>query len=351
MLLAVADSSHASPASCRPSLISTNMLPAPGFFGVGNLVGVAAGSASNVWAVGYVSDGTKQQLETWHWNGRSWTPVGSKFVAGSPTPLFAVAARGGDAWAVGGRLGDRTIVLHSRRGTWTAPPVPAAFRKTGLTSVAIVSPRDVWAVGGFAGTSRVLHWNGKGWSQHLGPDFHLSDGGAYRRVARIPGTAQVWVTGTDGEGGLTSARWSGSSWELLDLPTAKLGGDGAIAAASVASAWLATATSSAGQRQRSGLLQWDGSAWTAVAVPNPAPFDEILGVAARSANDAWAVGEYSPHAGLPYRDSRSWVLHWDGSAWSQLQAPPGQGLNAVTLVPGTNDVWAVGGSIAVRYRC
>ena len=91
--------------------------------------------------------------------------------------------------------------------------------------------------------------------------------------------------------------------------------------------------------------------WTAIAVPNPAPFDEILGVAARSANDAWAVGEYSPHAGSPYRDSRSWVLHWDGSAWSRLKAPTGQGLNAVTVVPGSKDVWAVGGSVAVRYRC
>ncbi len=67
--------------------------------------------------------------------------------------------------------------------------MPAAFRKTGLTSVAIVSPRDVWAIGGFAGTSRVLHWNGKGWSQHSGPDFHLSDGGAYRVAASRNGAS------------------------------------------------------------------------------------------------------------------------------------------------------------------
>ena len=169
MLLGAAGSSHASSTSCKVAFVCANMPPSSLFIlGTGNLVGVAAASASNVWAVGYVVNGPKQQLETWHWNGRNWAPVGSKAVAGSLTPLFAVAAAGGDAWAVGGRPDDRTIVLHWRRGTWAAVPVPPAFRKSGLLSVAVVSPRDVWA----AGIGLVLHWNGKGWSRHPGPDFH-----------------------------------------------------------------------------------------------------------------------------------------------------------------------------------
>lgn len=343
MLLGVAGSSHASSTACKVAVVFTNMPPSSPFILGGNLVGVAAASASNAWAVGYVLNGPKQQLETWHWNGRNWGPVASKAVAGSLTPLFAVAAAGGDAWAGGGRPDDRTIVLHWRRGTWAAVPVPPALRKSGLLSVAVVSPRDVWA----AGVGLLLHWNGKGWSRHPGPNFH---GGTYAAVARVPGTAQVWVTGLDGLSGLTAARWSGSSWELSALPP-RLGGSGAIGAASAAGAWLATTTSSGAQRQRSGFLRWDGSAWTAVTVPNPAPFDEIRGVSVRSATDAWAVGEYSPHVGKPYIDSRSWVLHWNGTAWSRLQAPAGAGLSAVAVVPGTRDAWAVGGSMAVRYHC
>ena len=159
------------------------------------------------------------------------------------------------------------------------------------------------------------------------------------------------MTGLNGlDGSLISARWSGSDWETVDLPP-RLGGSGAIGAASASNAWIATVTAPAAERQRSGLYRWDGSAWTAVAVPNPAPFDGIAGVATRSATDAWAVGEYSPHAGRPYVDSRSWVLHWDGTAWSRLKAPSGAGLNAVAVVPGTRDAWAVGGSMAVRYHC
>ncbi len=343
LLLGAASTSHASSTSCKVAVVFTNMPPSSPFILGGNLVGVAAASASNAWAVGYVLNGPKQQLETWHWNGRNWGPVASKAVTGNLTPLFAVAATAGDAWTVGGRSGDRTIVLHWRRGAWAVVPVPPALRKAGLSSVAVVSPRDVWAVG----SNSLQHWNGKGWSGHSGPNFH---DGSYAAVARIPGTAQVWVTGFDGNGGMTSARWSGSDWELAPLPP-RLGGSGAIGAVSASNAWLATVTSTGAQRQRSGFLRWDGSAWTAVAVPNPAPFDEIRSVSVRSATDAWAVGELSPRAGSPLRDVRSWVLHWDGTAWSRLQAPAGSGLNAVAVMPGTRDAWAVGGSMAVRYHC
>jgi hypothetical protein len=347
VLLGAGGSSEASSTSCKVAFVSRNMPPSGPFFGAGRLVGVAAGSASNVWAVGYVTNGGKQQLEGWHWNGRNWDATGSK-VVGNLTPLFAVGARGNDAWAVGGRANDRTIVLRWRRGAWTVVPVPAAFRKTGLLSVAVVSARDVWA----AGIGVLLHWNGRAWSRHPGPEFHLGASGAYLAVARIPGTTQVWVTGIDGlAGSLSAARWTGSTWDVVQVPDG-LGGSGSLGAVTLTNAWLATVASTGSQRQRSGLLRWDGSAWTPVTVPNPAPFDSIASVAARTATDAWAVGEFSPHAGSPYLDAQSWVLHWDGKAWTRLPAPGGAaGLNAVTVVPGTRDAWAVGGSIAVRYHC
>lgn len=343
VMLLAAGSSDASSTSCKVALVSRNMPPSSPFILGGNLVGVAAASASSVWAVGYVLDGPKQQLETWHWNGRYWAPVGSKAVSGSLTPLFAVATAAGDTWAVGGRSGDRTIVLHWRHGTWATVAVPSGLRKAGLSSVAVLSPHDVWA----AGSNTLLHWNGKRWSRFAGPDFH---GGTYATVARVPGKAQVWVTGLEGGGSLTAARWSGSTWELFPLPP-KLGGSGAVGALSASTAWLATTTSTGAERQRSGFLRWDGSSWATVPAPNPAPFDEIRSVSVRSATDAWAVGDLRPHAGSPLRDYRSWVLHWDGTAWSRLQAPAGEGLNAVAVVPGTRDAWAVGGSLAVRYHC
>ena len=49
--------------------------------------------------------------------------------------------------------------------------------------------------------------------------------------------------------------------------------------------------------------------------PNPSPTDNQLnGVSADSATDAWAVGFYLNST----RASRPLILHWDGTAWSQM---------------------------------
>jgi len=43
----------------------------------------------------------------------------------------------------------------------------------------------------------------------------------------------------------------------------------------------------------SGLMQtqhWDGSAWSIVSTPNPAPGSGLLGLAAVSSANIWAVG-------------------------------------------------------------
>jgi hypothetical protein len=39
---------------------------------------------------------------------------------------------------------------------------------------------------------------------------------------------------------------------------------------------------------------WNGTAWTQVPSPNPSGDNELDGVAATSASNAWAVGFYSP---------------------------------------------------------
>jgi len=86
-------------------------------------------------------------------------------------------------------------------------------------------------------------------------------------------------------------------------------------------------------------------AWRVVDSPNPDPaHDAIFGMAAISANDVWAVGDYGTRTGL----NRALTLHWDGTSWTNVPCPvPGSGttyhtLNAVSAVS-SNDVWAVGG--------
>src|SRR5206468_772800 len=63
---------------------------------------------------------------------------------------------------------------------------------------------------------------------------------------------------------------------------------------------------------------FDGRAWSIVPSPDPGSIgNQLYGVAARAANDVWAVGgrvdSRSP--------DRALILHWTGHTWSEVAAP------------------------------
>jgi hypothetical protein len=93
-----------------------------------------------------------------------------------------------------------------------------------------------------------------------------------------------------------------------------------------------------GQAGRQSLiLHWDGSAWSQIPSPNPSTGDNrLMAVAAISPDDAWAVG---------YGTVDALILHWNGSTWSQVSGPAVSGsgvfLRGITAVA-ANDIWAVG---------
>ena len=94
---------------------------------------------------------------------------------------------------------------------------------------------------------------------------------------------------------------------------------------------------------------WNGTAWTQVPSlnPSPAPFtNRLIAVAATSPSNVWAVGDYigsaRPHATLTL------VEHWNGTTWTQVPSPspsPGPGrfndLDGVAANSASN-AWAVG---------
>ncbi len=90
------------------------------------------------------------------------------------------------------------------------------------------------------------------------------------------------------------------------------------------------------------ILHWNGTAWSRVASPSPGTrFNTLTGVSAASASNAWAVGFYRGQAAgtLPL------ILHWNGTAWSQVAAPasglPETELNGVSTVS-DREAWAAG---------
>jgi len=66
-------------------------------------------------------------------------------------------------------------------------------------------------------------------------------------------------------------------------------------------------------------LHWDGTSWS--QVPNPDPFggdggtSQLFAVSAVSPTDTWAVGTCTC---LGTDTNQTLIMHWDGTAWSQV---------------------------------
>jgi hypothetical protein len=140
-------------------------------------------------------------------------------------------------------------------------------------------------------------------------------------------------------------RWNGTAWSTMTSPNATSFYNELhdVDATSATNAWAVGYANGAsgvnGQPRNALAMRWNGSAWSIVPTPQPGgSFRQLYGVKAFSTTDAWAVGWYSD----PSFTSEALLLHWNGTAWTQVEAgSSGNTLEAVAGVA-SNDVWAVG---------
>ncbi|HMD89019.1 MAG TPA: hypothetical protein VKF38_07640 [Anaerolineaceae bacterium] len=258
------------------------------------LNGVAAISASDIWAVGHSSDlvHIPYQTLTEHWNGSSWS------IISSPSPgtyngndLYAVAAVStNDVWAVGwyqsgqtGQIGG-ALTLHWDGTSWTVVPNPGT---TTLYAIKAVSSNDVWAFG----VQVILHWNGSNWSNVSFPLLPGSGNTYYFRGASGTSANDIWAVGFRqwpyNEGYLNAPityHWDGTSWSLVYNAGTPYQYLWAVSALAPNDVW---AVGDNGQMQH-----WNGAAWSSVASTYPGAGGRLLGLAATSSSDLWAVGNY-----------------------------------------------------------
>ncbi len=113
-----------------------------------------------------------------HWDGTAWT-----IIAGPELPeahyLRAVAAvSANNVWAVGfiGDTAQQTLIEHWDGTSWSAVPSPnAGTVSNNLLGLTPIGPNDIWAVGSYINTlganqTLMLHWNGTAWSLVLPPN-------------------------------------------------------------------------------------------------------------------------------------------------------------------------------------
>jgi hypothetical protein len=203
------------------------------------LLAISGGSASNLWAVGYLEPAVTPMPLAMHWNGTKWHVVrppaggtlqdvaghepGGVWTVGTSAPgirhsLIAMRNRTGwrvdpdapaqdlqamtwrrpfDAWAVGDAPASAPVYLqplamHWNGSTWTAVPTPALEQPAELRGVAAISPGVAWAVGTLAFTHPlILRWDGTAWRLAAPP----TSNGYLEGITRVPGSHELWAVG------------------------------------------------------------------------------------------------------------------------------------------------------------
>jgi hypothetical protein len=158
--------------------------------------------------------------------------------AGGEGGFAAIAALSeSDAWGVGTHsplpTGIYPLTEHWDGTRWTAVPCPspgsaAEPTRSDLAAVAVDAPDDAWAVGGWSPIKHnspryplIEHWNGAKWSIVPAPSSRGYTSSSLSAVAAISPTA-AWALG----GGTTAGgrqvtalmRWDGARWRYLPTP-------------------------------------------------------------------------------------------------------------------------------------
>ena len=332
----------ASGVAARPSAAACkNPKTQPRNVGAGKnrLTGVDVTSGCKAWAVGYFNQrGRVYRTLVEYWNGRAWKL--------QPSPsrgyLFAVSATSpSNAWAVGSH--GRSLIEHWDGTSWMVEASP----KVGtLDGVAATSPSNAWAVGRRA----ILHWDGTSWTVQPSPNPGPPSNRNLLEAVAASSPTNAWAVGEhyDPLGGNYTTlieHWDGTRWTIQASPNRKSSANylKGVSATSRTNAWAVGYSYEAVKRYRAVIEHWNGTAWTVEPSPNPGGpghTNRLLGVAASSPTSAWAVGYYGTGKG----HSRTFVLHWNGTAWTLQKTPsPGRSaiLDAVAAASATN-VWAVG---------
>jgi len=263
-----------------------------------------------------------------------------------------------NAWAVGGFALSGSVVqtLTERWNgkSWKVVPSPnpgGTIRSSDLSDVAARSS-SAWAVGSYADAAQfqqtlIEHWNGSAWKQVPSPN--PGGAGTWNVLAGVSyiSRTSAWAVGSTGFKAFV-LRWNGSAWKRVLCP--QPGHNSVLSQVAVLSpsnAWAIGSYNPDGAPSRTLIEHWNGKSWKRVASPNPVPTDaELADVSAVSATDIWAVGAFSNGTA-----NQTLTEHWNGKSWKVIASPSPagpagiDGLHGVSAVSASN-AWAVGSYVS-----
>jgi hypothetical protein len=290
------------------------------------LSGLAVVSNDDAWAVG--GAGTHGVIE--HWNGHAWAlQTGARAPTGDDLSLQAVTATSAsNAWATGVLYLAKAKraegwIEHWDGKAWSRQPFPSADNIEGLDGVAATSPKNAWAVGnriaGFE-TPPVLHWHNGKWSiqrsQNPCSSCSTQDLTAVTASSSMAAFAAGELDGSQGSRTVIE-RLGGGYWQIMASANKPNGSffDG-VAATSADNAWAVGGSGPQPPLIAPLIEHFNGKGPWAIQ-SSPAVSGVLQAVAATSASNAWAVG-YANKAG---GSKDTLIEHWNGSSWTTQPSP------------------------------
>ena len=364
------------PSTAQTSIFAIQNSPSPNVQG-NTLNAVAALSTSDDWAVGYQNDNNLNDSRTltMHWDGSRWKIVpspnpGSHCQGNSGNFLNAVAAVApNDVWAVGFFFSCNALLkplaLHWDGTRWAVVRTPALNTNdnAALNGIVALASDNVYAVGyqpssNGAVLTLIEHWDGTAWS--VMPSPNPSPTGNLLSAVTANSPTDIWAVGNSTDQATVSVQtlalhFDGATWKTVPTPNPLpkqfldqnvLLSVQAVSANDVtAVGFIADANA---QRTLTLIEHWDGSKWTVAPSPNQGEargdLNTLRGVTAVAGNDLYAAGFFETAA--TGGQHTTLVEHFDGNTWSIIPSPTkglAQQLNGVFTLPGTTNVWSVGG--------
>lgn len=274
-----------------------------------------------------------------------------------PTPnpegsilLFGIDGSSADTvWSVGEQfIFDFPVLIQTFNyiarwdgGSWSHvdAPQPSTLRESqSLSDMLAIGDEDAIAIGTYnpdSGPSQAqsMRWDGSSWELMQSPV--ISGGSAFRAIGKAGG--DIWACGSKHSELPPPAasvyplavRLNGDDWEVVFVPPlAETGGRSynhirAIEGASKDDAWAG------GVAQESGtgfgpaamMIRWDGSQWSQydlTEIVESVQFSSVESIEVLTTDNAWAAGfdyDITGQVTIPL------ILHWDGSAWSNIPVP------------------------------
>lgn len=302
---------------------------APGWVVSGSVDDLAS-TGDAVWALKHGTTGFGDARFGRYEPGVGWTTYRPPEMA-SNTMITQLAMTSPDnGWAMGGY--PDAYLARWDGSTWQRQRPVGELRATDqIFDISAVSADDMWLIG-YRDRYRIWHWDGATFAQLPVP---FASPGFPADVVALS-AHDVWVVGFTAGVQPAAAHWDGSTWTVVALSSLDQW-PSMVVASSSSNVWAMPASVQAGDDLAS--VHWNGARWRPVDVPR----DDLLvkDIAASPGGGAWMVASGA-------RDWQSMIFRTGGSTWSRMPVPRVCGGDSHAVL---QSVDVAGADVYVGGRC